>query len=223
MLKHLIEEAFELVYPVCCIECGRARHHLCPACFGRLLLDSAYERDHAWIAYPVPGTISAHSAAVYGGTVREMVLKLKSSARQFSSILALLMIAAAGNDPDFTCCDAVVPVPSTRRALSERGYNPAALLARECAGILGRPHVEALRKRDGGTRQHDVGRDARWENMREAVSVIGGEEVGAKRVLLIDDVLTTGATAGACANALLRAGAASVSLLTCARAPLDGR
>lgn len=157
------------------------------------------------------------SGGLYEGLLREAVLELKSSRRLFAFPLALLMAAAAGNDPDYIAPDAVCFVPSTRRKNSERGYNPAQLLALKLSGLTGIPLVACLRKTRETEDQDSLTRAGRLSNVKGVFSA-SAPAVSGNRMLLIDDVLTTGATAGACSEALLSAGASSVHVLVAAEA-----
>jgi ComF family protein len=99
-----------------------------------------------------------------------------------------------------------------------RGYNQASLMAQELGRALDLPVVDALtRRRFPGAQASSATAVERWRNVSGAFSVARPEAVAGKRVLLIDDVATTGATLDACAQELLAAGAASVSGLTLAR------
>ncbi len=114
----------------------------------------------------------------------------------------------------------VVPVPTTPSRERERGYNQAARLARVVAHALDRPLVEALTRVDGGGTQVALHRHQRRANVEGAfrpVEDLSGR-IRSRPVLLVDDVLTTGATAGAAARALAAMGAEEVTLLTFARA-----
>lgn len=114
----------------------------------------------------------------------------------------------------------VVAVPTTRRRERERGYNQAALLADRVAAGLGLPRVAALRRAREGVSQTELAPDARRENVRNAFVADAARSalIAGRHVLLIDDVLTTGATAGAAAVALSEAGARTVTLGAFARA-----
>jgi ComF family protein len=114
----------------------------------------------------------------------------------------------------------VVPVPTTARRRRRRGYNQAELLAKRVASARGLPLVEALARTSEGVSQTALTPAARRENVRGVFSPVRGAAapVAAAHVLLVDDVLTTGATAGEAASALAGAGAASVTLLAFARA-----
>ena len=115
--------------------------------------------------------------------------------------------------------DVVVPVPLHRDRLRERGFNQAALLAAPLAKTLKLPCKPTLLMR---TRERPQKRvlsiEERWEAVRGAFATRPGSQVDKQRVLLVDDVLTTGATLDACARALLDSGAKSVVAVTIARA-----
>lgn len=114
----------------------------------------------------------------------------------------------------------VVPVPTTRRRRRRRGFNQAELLARQVARVSNGEVFGALVRKEGGSTQVALHRAERRENVREAFSPAPGAEsrLRGRGVVLVDDVLTTGATACAAAEALGAVGAREVSLLTFARA-----
>jgi len=114
--------------------------------------------------------------------------------------------------------DLIVPVPLHWHRRWRRGYNQAELLARGVAKRRRIPVVNALRRRKPTANQAGLTSAGRRRNMAGAFEARGAVELRSKRILLIDDVFTTGATASACARALKKAGAGSVSLLTLARA-----
>jgi ComF family protein len=115
--------------------------------------------------------------------------------------------------------DLVVPVPLGRKRYQERGYNQAALLATAFSGRLGMRCLPAAVKRIKETKsQVGLNIEQRRENVANAFQA-DARLVSDKRILLIDDVLTTGATLNSCAEALKQAGAVQVITLTLARAP----
>jgi competence protein ComFC len=115
--------------------------------------------------------------------------------------------------------DFVVPVPLHRKREKERGYNQAALISKPLARKLGLPHRELLLMRTRPRPDKEVlSLEERWESVRGAFATRPGSQVDNKRVLLVDDVMTTGATLDACARALLDGGAKAVVGLTVARA-----
>ena len=114
----------------------------------------------------------------------------------------------------------VVPVPTTRQRMRSRGYNQAQLLASAVSEEVGRPLLEALERRHGGPTQVGLHPAQRAANVKKAFAARDDAVVmlSGARVLLVDDVLTTGATAAAAARALVQAGVAEVFLSTFARA-----
>jgi ComF family protein len=119
--------------------------------------------------------------------------------------------------------DLLVPVPLHRRRLLARRYNQSALLAQVIGRVAGRPVVpDALRRVRPTASLGEKTRRERAEAVEGAFAVrpTRAADIAGRRVLLIDDVLTTGATAGACTRALLAGGAARVELLVGARATL---
>lgn len=122
------------------------------------------------------------------------------------------------NDPMRLAWDCVVPVPLHSVRERERGYNQAALLAKKMADGLDLPFCGKVLKRIAPTpSQTMLNRRERGENVANAFRVVDDEAVAKMCVLLIDDVLTTGATSNACARALRSAGARVVSVRTLAR------
>ena len=115
--------------------------------------------------------------------------------------------------------DVVVPVPLHRQRERERGYNQADLIARPLARKLGLPYRAVLLMRTKPRPdKHILSLEERWDSVRGAFATRPGTQVDNLRVLLVDDVMTTGATLDACAKALRGAGAKSVIGLTIARA-----
>jgi ComF family protein len=100
----------------------------------------------------------------------------------------------------------------------DRGYNQAALLAKQAGKLLGMPVIEPLRRQGNATVQAQTKTaEERWQNVSGAFSLRPGGDVTGMSLLLIDDVATTGATLDACARVLIEAGAAAVSAVTLAR------
>lgn len=161
----------------------------------------------------------ARAAARYGDTVRQAVHAFKFGRRRalaapLGDLLAGIGLAGLpGPEPDL-----VLPVPLHPSRERERGFNQAALLAARLGRAVGLAvDVTALKRRRATAAQADLPARERQANVRGAFTVRRPERVAGRHVLLVDDVLTTGSTAGSCATALLQAGAAVVGVLTVAR------
>lgn len=129
-----------------------------------------------------------------------------------------LVARAARRLPD---PDLVVPVPLHLTRLMVRRYNQSAVLARHAARVMGKPLVlDALMRTRSAAEQSGSTRTQRRANVRDAFTARSGRVAG-RTVVLVDDVLTTGATARACADALVKAGASGVYVAALARARDD--
>jgi ComF family protein len=198
-------EGFERIAPPWCRCCGAPLgiEGLCGAC----------RRRRPRFAY-------ARAAVLYGDLVREAIHAFKFGGRRglatpLGDLLAGLGLSALpGAVPD-----ALVPVPLHPRRARERGYDQALLLARRLERACGVPVVaDALLRAVPTQPQTDLDASARSRNVRDAFAVSRPERITGRHVVLVDDVLTTGATAGECARTLYGAGATAVGVLTVARA-----
>jgi ComF family protein len=157
----------------------------------------------------------ARAVARYDGTVRALVHGLKFHDRQDVRTLLARWMAMAGTEL-IPGADLIVPVPLSRQRLLWRRFNQAALLAQELARIERRPFDPfALARVRSTASQVGLTRNERTANVRGAFAVppAARERVEGRRVLLVDDIITTGATAGAAARALKRAGARAVDVI----------
>jgi len=161
---------------------------------------------------PPPPVTSARAPFLYVGPARSAIHRLKFSGwRGVAAALAAAMVAV---DPP--SADAVTWVPLARPRLAERGYDQARALAAAVASELGLPVVRTSRRVLRTAPQARRPGDERRAAMRGAFEPVG--RIVPPRLILVDDVLTTGATAAACAEALAAAGARRISLVTAARA-----
>jgi competence protein ComFC len=162
----------------------------------------------------------ARSYGIYDGPLVRAILLLKWERMDplgawFADRLAE-MIRSEG---ERMAGDIVVPVPLHRDRERERGYNQAGLISKPLARRLNLPHKAVLLMRTRPRPNKQVlSLEERWESVRGAFATRPGSQVDKKRVLLVDDVMTTGATLDACARALLESGAKSVLGLTVAQA-----
>ncbi len=227
----------DLVLPPQCLSCGSVvddPHTLCAACWGRLrfiehplcsacgrpfdveesdgaLCGRCVRRPHVYAR--------ARSSLAYDDASRHMILMFKYADRTDAAPLFASWMGHAGRDL-LAEAELIAPVPLHWTRLLRRRYNQAALLAQAIGRAAGiEVEVDLLRRQRRTARLAGMGAKDRARTVKGAISVPAArsERIKDRRVLLIDDVLTTGATVDACAQALLDAGASAVDVLTLAR------
>lgn len=209
--------------------------HLCPACYDKLPqlaspccsicgqpFDGAGD-DHpcgACLQQPPPWE-AARAALLYEGGSRDLIHAFKYRHRfHLRRPLALLTAELLNDFAIASKADLLAPVPLHPRRLRQRGFNQSLLLAELLATQWQLPlHRQLLLRTRYTTSQTELSAEQRASNLRGAFSVAGQSLVKEKRVLLVDDVFTTGATLAECSRCLLQAGAAAVLCVTVARAP----
>lgn len=223
-----------MLYPPQCIACEAATadaHSLCVACWNGLSLiakpycerlGTPFAVDYgmgmlspAAIADP-PRFDRARAVARHRDTARDLVSRLKYGERLDLSRLMSKMMLQAGQEL-LADADLIVPVPMHRFRLWRRRYNQAALLARDISRETGVPvSLDALVRVRHTRPQVELRRGERQQNLVGAFRVPPEKtiEITGRRVVVIDDVRTTGSTLNACAHILRKAGAARVDVLT---------
>ncbi len=161
------------------------------------------------------GFDAAYCFGEYEGGLRQLIHLFKyRRMKPLGKPLSAFLADALPRDRQF---DAVIPVPLHWRRAWSRGFNQSALLARAMARRSGIPMLNALVRARATQTQAGLTHSGRRQNVSNAFRIKRRRSVQGLRLLLVDDVMTTGATGSACAFALKRAGAKSVALLTLAR------
>lgn len=229
MLRSLALDFVGLIFPRLCLACREplvpGEDHLCTGCRAELpytdchLLppDQNPLARRFWGKLPVRHTLS-YLRFVRHGRVQRLLHELKyQGQRDVGTALGQLYGAELRAAGFATAFDLVVPVPLHPRKLARRGYNQAAAFANGLAHGLGLPtQATALRRTTHTATQTKKNRAQRWANVATVFEAERPETIAGRRVLLADDVLTTGATLEACGAVLLAAGAAEVSIVTIA-------
>lgn len=159
----------------------------------------------------------ARAAGIYGEALAAVILGLKRTPQVARRVASSINLVAENN---LNGASLVVPVPLSKRRLLERGFNQAALLAREVSRYVRLPLDEhsLVRKRDTPMHRAGMDRTAREITVKNAFEVRRPALVAGRSIMLVDDVLTSGSTASQCAFALKNSGAAKVTVITLARA-----
>jgi ComF family protein len=235
------DSLLELVYPQACAVCGgsvesRCLGVACASCWqqtpvftgdetfcwkcGVLSIGSVAKEQREQVRCrrcDDDAFTAARACGVYEGALRASVLLLKRE-RHVPRKLTELLLETVKQYP-LNETTRILPVPLHKEREKARGFNQATLIARELSSATGIPLDEVSLVRTQHTKRHRAGMDAkdRKETVENAFRVSFPALIAGERVLLVDDVFTTGATVSSCAKTLLEAGAAEVFVLTIAR------
>jgi ComF family protein len=221
VLDAAANRALDLALPATCAGCGQEGDALCREC--RTALDIRLGAEPG-VPLGLPAEIPApllqlEWCAPFTGVTRRALHALKyDGERRLAPLMGAAVArrwARAG-----AAGDALVAVPASPDRVRDRGYDQAALIAAEAGRRLGLPVIDALERTRATTAQFDLDRSARATNLVAAFRVQDAVPETLLRdrwLVLVDDVVTTGATLAACAAALLEAGALAVSAIAVAR------
>ncbi len=212
-LQRLLAFLDDWLFPekVSCLCCHAAlmeedTDQLCAACRQALY---RLEWTHTAVQ-PPEGLTHLYVAFLYDAQVRTLIHALKyRSVRACAVPLCEAMSTLPTQDEEL-----LVPIPTTKRRMRQRGFNQAALLSEMLAKRWGMPMCEALVRTDDRAAQSTLNGKQRQTNLTGCMATCA--DVSGLRILLVDDVVTTGSTAREAARALLEAGAKSVSILAAA-------
>lgn len=227
-LRAVGSKLIDLLFPPTCVGCGREGAFLCPACVagvhrlppplcpacGRPLIREEWCPSCRRWKLDIDGIRSPFALQ---GVLRQAIHRFKYGGfKALSAPLAELLAQSLDSRP--LPAEVLSPVPLHPRRLRDRGYNQSGLLARELGRLTGLPVEEQtlFRHRNSPAQARTPDAEERRRNVSDAFGC-RGHALRGKRVLLIDDVCTTGATLNACSSALKTAGAASVWGLALAR------
>jgi len=230
---------FDLIFPRKCHGCEKAylgedEHFWCSSCRTRIewirsplctLCGKPYPKnpsgsDH-YCGECLTSTFHfdrARSAAVHSGIVRDCIHALKFGGR-LHHVPSLVQLLHESMEREMEVYEGMIlPVPLHTRRLRQRGFNQAALLARELGRRLGRVvRFDVLVRKQWTEPQTRLNREERLENVKNAFQVVSPGVIKGGRILLVDDVFTTGTTLSECARELKQSGAAEVTALTITR------
>lgn len=214
-LNFLINSILDLIYfkEGFCLSCGNelfTEKSLCNDCIKRLNLcvEKFNIGEHK--------EIKCYTCSIYSKTIKKLILKLKykngfSQGELLSSYIYRLVLREKLN------FDMITFVPSSRKRKRERGYNQSEILAKNLSKHMNIKCYKLLIKNKDTKDQIGLNEDQRWENVNDVFCINSKYNLKQKKILIIDDVITTGATVYNCSKELLRNGASEVIVIGVAR------
>jgi ComF family protein len=216
LLKRSIHDVTRLLFPQVCINCGNdlteEKQLLCLHCLADLpFTNFALHANNPvekifWGRLPLRAAMSLFYFNK-NSSVQHLLQQLKYHGKKEVGVLMGKMIAGKLlNSNRFMNLDAVIPLPLSAKKEKQRGYNQSAMIADGIAEILMIPVLkDAITRTRATESQTHKNRIERWENMKDVFSLVDVRQITNKNILLVDDVITTGATSEACGANLLKA------------------
>lgn len=225
----ILEDFLALFYPRVCVACHasliKGEEVLCTSCLMQLPKTAYHRFDQNPVHTRLAGRLPLQFASAFlkfrkGGLVQNLLHELKYNNRPEIGVrmghLYGMELMESGMASSF---DVIIPVPLHASRMRKRGYNQSAKFAEGLSDALHIQWEESISLRMSATNtQTRKGRADRWSNVKDAFAVGEIDKVAGKRILLVDDVITTGATIEACGHHLVEAGCASLSVACIAEA-----
>lgn len=212
----MINKILEIIFPNVCGICGKIdKHNLCPQCKIKLKklikanitkMSNKNFTNHAYLF-------------TYGGIIREKIIKykFKDSAYLYKTFAEIIIKnkKMCGFIKNY---DIIIPVPIHKKRYKERGYNQSELLASEIAKTLNISiEKRVLIKNVNNTPQSKLSKIERKNNANGVYKIINAQKIKNKKIIIIDDIYTTGSTANECSKVLKQAGASEIAVFTIAK------
>lgn len=226
-MMSLLNDVWEFFFPRYCVICGKrllqSEEHFCMACLCALPRIRFRNLEDNEIAKLLWGKMPIERASAFlyyskGGDVRELLFQLKYYGNQKIGVFwGRCMAKDLVSKGFFHGIEGIIPVPLHSKKLKSRGYNQSELLAKGISEVTGIPVLrDVLRRNQYTETQTRKSNYERWNNVMDVFECTSLERFSCKHVLLVDDVLTTGATLVACADAFKEIEGLRISVLTLA-------
>jgi ComF family protein len=211
-LRKYLEGLISLVYPKLCLVCGSTlmgnEGVICTFCRNSLPLTNFHKSKGNPVEQLFWGRLPVENATALlffdkGSTYRNLIHQLKYNGRKDSGLFLGKLLGSVLQESPFKSIDCIVPVPLHRAKLRRRGFNQSHVIATGMSEIMGkRVYPDILRRKMYTPSQTLRKRYERWENVEGVFECIHPEKIMKKHVLLVDDVITTGATTEAAGSVL---------------------
>ncbi|MFZ4456455.1 MAG: ComF family protein [Bacteroidales bacterium] len=227
MIRTIWNDFMGLFFPNACLLCGKAliagEEAICLHCVYRLPRTNFHTDRENRVEKRFFGKVAVEQASSFfyfnkGSDFRHLIHLLKYKDRQdVGEILGRYAARELVQSGTFTDIDCIIPIPLHKKKERKRGYNQAECIARGMAQVLNKPvELEGVHRVKSNKTQTRKSVLQRWQNVQEIFQIKEADKIRGKHILLIDDVLTTGATMEACAVVLLQVDGVKVSLFTLA-------
>jgi ComF family protein len=212
----ILNKILDLLYPPVCGICGKGKNtYLCKKCEIKLKREAVFGIDEYQDKY-----FDKHYYIFrYDSFIRKIILDYKFNEKPFlykSFINFFNKYQKKYLQIDFY--DIIVPVPISKKRLKQRGYNQSYLIAKEISEILNiKIEKDILVKKENNIQQSTLNKEEREKNVQDVYEIKNKESIKDKKILLIDDIFTTGATVNECSKLLKSAGAEKIDIFTIAK------
>lgn len=219
----------DALFPLFCLDCGEEGKIICESCFGKINAEGISHcpvchnpSNNGWACANCQSRIDRHIAIIKyieAGLSGRLfhAFKYQYIEDALERILDLISDFIKKNARLFNKIDVVVSIPLHPRRYAERGFNQAELIADELSLLLGVPKLPCLSRVIRTAQQAKLNKEERINNVKHAFKFIGRSSIVNKKVLLVDDIYTTGCTMQECASVLKKAGAKQIIGFTVAR------
>jgi ComF family protein len=224
----MLSDFFALIYPESCAACGQTllknEETLCTSCIFNLPKTNYWKTKDNPVSKIFWGRIPVENACSFyhftkGGKVQHLLHQLKYKGNKNVGYFTGKLFGAELCNTPFKDIDALVPVPLHLSKVKKRGYNQSELIAQGIAEVMQKPlKTNWLIRKYASETQTKKSRFLRWENVKEIFATENELEFESKHLLIVDDVITTGATIEACAQLLLKVKGVRISIVALASA-----
>lgn len=229
MKNNLLIDLVRLFFPPCCITCGDAlstgEECLCFPCLQNLPKIRYTPSEANEIEKRFWGKIPIEHATSYfhytkGSDFDKILFELKyHGKKEIGEIMGRYMSKSLLDSGFFQGIDIIVPIPLHKKRYKKRGYNQSEWLAKGVSAITRIPmNITSVKRTIPNSTQTHKNKWDRWEDVQNIFTIISPDEIQGKHILLVDDVLTTGATLISCASAIMKVQGVKISILTLAAA-----
>ena len=213
---NLIDKILDIIYPPFCGICGKGKNtFLCKKCEEKLKREAVWGKDQYEDKY-----FENHFYVFkYDGMIRNIILNYKFNEKPYlykSFVNFLNKYQKKYLQFDFY--DIIIPVPISKKRLKLRGYNQSLLIAKDLAVELNTKIMnDILIKQKNNKPQSELNKISREQNVKDVYKLLNKDKIINKKILLIDDIYTTGSTVNECSKVLKQAGAEKVDIYTLAK------